>query len=118
MDIEKLREYCLSKKKVAESFPFDDVTLVFKVLDKMFALTNLYGDLSINLKCKPDKVVELREKYKAVNPGYHMNKNHWNTIMIDGTIDDNLIKSWIDDSYTLVVSKMSKIKQQELEIIK
>jgi len=118
VNIEKLRKYCLSKNKVTESFPFDNVTLVFKVLDKMFALTNLDGDLSINLKCSPDKVVELREKQNAVKPGYHMNKNHWNTIEIDGTIDDNLIKSWIDDSYALVVSKMSKIKQQELEIIK
>ncbi len=74
MNIETIREYCLSKKGVSECFPFDEDTLVFKVMDKMFALTNLKGDLSINLKCDPEKSVELREHYASVKPGYHMNK--------------------------------------------
>lgn len=80
MNIEELREYCISKKDVTESFPFDETTLVFKVRGKMFALTDLEGELSINLKCDPDLAIELREKYPAVQPGYHMNKKHWNTI--------------------------------------
>ncbi|MFZ4400651.1 MAG: MmcQ/YjbR family DNA-binding protein [Bacteroidales bacterium] len=103
MNIEELREYCLLKKGTIECFPFDDVTLVFKVSGKMFALTNLDGDLSINLKCDPEKAVELREQFPAVKPGYHMNKKLWNTVEIDGSIRDDLIKNWIDDSYDLVV---------------
>jgi len=113
MDIEKFRAYCLAKKGVTENFPFDDTTLVMKVLDKMFALGNLDGDLNINLKCNPEKAVELREQYPAVKPGYHMNKKHWNTIEVDGSIATGTIENWIDDSYNLVVSKMTK-KQREL----
>jgi predicted DNA-binding protein (MmcQ/YjbR family) len=113
MNIEEFRTYCLAKKAVTEGFPFDDTTLVMKVSDKMFALANLDGDLSINLKCVPEKALELREQYPAVLPGYHMNKKHWNTVKIDGSIPDKIIKSWIDDSYNLVISKMSK-KQKEI----
>lgn len=112
MNIEEFRNYCLSKKAVSESFPFDDTTLVMKVLDKIFALANLDGVLSINLKCVPEKASELREQYPAVQAGYHMNKKHWNTVVIDDSIPDSLIKEWIDDSYNLVVSKMTK-KQRE-----
>jgi predicted DNA-binding protein (MmcQ/YjbR family) len=106
MNIEELRKYCLSKKGVSECFPFDETTLVFKVRDKMFALTDLEGDLSINLKCDPDLAVELREKYPAVLPGYHMNKKHWNTVIIDGRIPDRLIREWIDHSYQMVIDKL------------
>ncbi len=113
MNIEKFREYCLAKKAVSESFPFDDTTLVLKVLNKMFALANLDGDLRINLKCNPEKAIELREQYLAVKPGYHMNKKHWNTIEVDGSISTQKIEEWIDDSYHLIVSKMTR-KQQEL----
>ena len=81
MDIESLREYCISKKNVTESFPFGDDTLVFKTDGKIFALVNLEGDLSINLKCEPAFAMELRERYTSVTPGYHMNKKHWNTII-------------------------------------
>jgi predicted DNA-binding protein (MmcQ/YjbR family) len=105
MNIESLREYCISKKNVIESFPFDDETLVFKAGEKIFALVNLYGDLSINLKCDPSLATELRERYPSVIPGYHMNKKHWNTVMIDGTIPDKEIFSWIDHSYNLVMKK-------------
>lgn len=108
MDIVELRDYCISKPNVTESFPFDEDTLVFKVNGKMFALTNLTGDLTINLKCNPEKAIELREMYPAVEPGYHMNKQHWNTIRIDGSISTSLIKEWIDHSYSLVNKRKSK----------
>lgn len=115
MNIEEFRDYCLSKKGVTESFPFDETTLVMKVMDKMFALGNLDGPLSINLKCDPEKAIELREQYPAVKPGYHMSKKHWNTVEMDGSVDLKTVHSWIDDSYNLVVVKMTKKKQQELK---
>ncbi len=108
MNIENLREYCLRKNSTTESFPFDEITLVFKVKNKMFALTNIEGSLNINLKCEPEKAIELRERYSAVKPGFHMNKQLWNTVEIDGSIDDKLIKEWIDDSYRLIVEKLPK----------
>ncbi len=112
MNIEEIREYCLKKQGVADGFPFDEVTLVFKVAGKMFALANLDGELSINLKCNPEKAIELREQYPSVIPGYHMNKVHWNTIIMDGSISDKLVKEWIDHSYELVKSSLPlKIRQ-------
>ena len=114
MNIEELLEYCLSKKGATESFPFDETTLVFKVLDRIFALTDLEGALSINLKCDPEKAVELREIYPSVIPGYHMNKKHWNTVKIDGSIPDKLIREWIDHSYELVVSHLTTGKKRKL----
>lgn len=108
MNIEELREYCLSKNGATECFPFDDVTLVFKVCDKMFALTSLDKDLSINLKCDPEKAIELREKYSFVIPGYHMNKKYWNTIIIDYSVPDHLIIELVDHSYDEVVNKLPK----------
>lgn len=101
MNIEILREYCISKKNVTEGFPFGDDTLVFKVNGKVFAMVNLDGDLAINLKCDPALAIELREQYSSVIPGYHTNKKHWNTVMLDGTIPDKLVFSWIDHSYQL-----------------
>ena len=114
MNIEELREYCLSKKETTESFPFDKETLVFKVFDKMFALTNLEGDLHVNLKCDPEKAIELREKYSSVIPGYHMNKKYWNTVIIDGSVSDQLIREWIDHSYNEVVKKLPGVKKNLL----
>jgi predicted DNA-binding protein (MmcQ/YjbR family) len=114
MNIEELRKYCLSKKGVTESFPFDEVTLVFKVMDKIFALVNIDSDLSINLKCQPEKALELREHFHAVIPGYHMNKTHWNTVNIDGSIEDKHIYIWIDDSYNLIVSSLTKKQREQL----
>lgn len=105
MNIEILREYCISKRDVTESFPFGDDTLVFKIKGRIFALVNLEGDLSINLKCDPVLAIELRERYSSVIPGYHMNKKHWNTINIDGSVPDKEIFSWIDHSYNLVLIK-------------
>ena len=112
MNIEILREYCIAKKNVTESFPFGDDTLVFKTEGRIFALVNLEGDLSINLKCDPARAIELRERYSSVIPGYHMNKKHWNTIYIDGSVPDKEVFSWIDHSYDLVLNK----KQPDLKI--
>lgn len=105
MNIESLREYCIAKTSVTESLPFGDDTLVFKANGKIFALVNLDGDLSINLKCDPSLAIELRERYTSVTPGYHMNKKHWNTIFCDGTVPDKEIFSWIDHSYELASRK-------------
>jgi predicted DNA-binding protein (MmcQ/YjbR family) len=105
MDIESIRDYCISKKGASESFPFGEDTLVFKVKGKIFALVNLDGDLSINLKCDPVLAIELRERYAAVTPGYHMNKKHWNTIMLNGFVPDKEIFAWIDHSYDLIAEK-------------
>ena len=105
MDIETLRDYCISKKDSKESFPFGVDTLVFKVKEKIFALVNLDGNLSINLKCDPAFAIDLRERYSSVTPGYHMNKKHWNSILLDGSIPDREVFSWIDHSYDLITSK-------------
>jgi len=105
MDIESLRDYCISKKNATESFPFGDDTLVFKTNGKIFALVNLEGDLSINLKCDPVFAIELRERFTSVTPGYHMNKKHWNTVQLDGSVPDKEIFSWIDHSYEQVTGK-------------
>lgn len=115
MNIEELRAYCLSLKGVTEDFPFDENTLVFKVVGKMFCLTDLEGDFTINVKNEPEKNIELREEYQAIKPGYHMNKVHWNTIEIDGSIPDDVIKNLIDESYDLVVMKLTKQEQLKLK---
>lgn len=114
MNIEELREYCISKKGVTENFPFDEVTLVFKVGGKMFALTNLDGEPSVNLKCDPEKAIELREQYSAIIPGYHMSKIHWNTVYMDRSLPENLIKELIDLSYELVLASLPKAKRNEV----
>jgi len=108
MDIETFRHYCLQKAYVSESFPFDETTLVMKVRDKIFAITDLNNDFQIALKCDPEKAIERREQFFAVKPGYHLNKTHWNTILIDGSIPDSTLKDWIDESYELIVSKFPK----------
>jgi predicted DNA-binding protein (MmcQ/YjbR family) len=117
MNIEDIRLFCLNKKGVTESFPFDDTTLVFKVVGKMFALLNLADNQSVNLKCDPDEALELREHYSAVLPGYHMNKKLWNTIILNDSIPDNLLLQWIDDSYDLIVENMTKKLRAELNNI-
>ena len=105
MDIVNLREYCISKEGTSESFPFGDDTLVFKVKGKIFAMMNLEGELNLNLKCNPDMAIDLRERYSSVSGAYHMNKKHWNTIIIDGSVPDKEIFLWIDHSYELVNGK-------------
>ena len=115
MDIETLRSYCISKKGVSEDFPFDDVTLVFKVMGKMFALVSLERlPLQVNLKCNPEKAIALREEHDgAILPGYHMSKVHWNTLIVE-KISPKLILELIDHSYDLVVSKLTKKLKDEL----
>lgn len=116
MNIEQIREYCLKKKGVKEEFPFDEETLVFKVLGKIFLLASLESvPLQINLKCDPEKAIDLREEYDTVQPGYHMNKKHWNTVIIDGTISEQKIKEWIDDSYYLVSAGLKKSDLKKLK---
>lgn len=111
MNIEAYRKYCLSKKGVTEEFPFGEQTLVFKVMGKMFALTDVEVFESVNLKVEPEMGIELREKYSSVLPGYHMNKKHWITVMMDGSIGDKLISQWIDNSYNLVSASLPKKDQ-------
>ncbi|UYQ94896.1 MmcQ/YjbR family DNA-binding protein [Chitinophaga horti] len=115
MNLEKFRDYCLSLKGTSEKFPFDESTLVFYVMNKMFALTSVEFFASANLKCDPDLAVELRERYAAVEPGYHMNKKHWNTVLMDGTIPDKLILEWTKHSYDLVVAGLTKKDRAALE---
>ncbi len=115
MDVENIREYCLKKKYVTEDLPFDDETLVFKVAGKMFCLLSLTMPPRMNLKCDPELAVELREKYESVSPGYHMNKNHWNTIKLNNTIPVKILKEWIDNSYNLVYKNISKKQKEELK---
>jgi len=115
MNAEELREYCLSLKGVTEDLPFDDETLVFKVAGKMFCLMSLDGPLSVNLKNEPEKNIELREQYTSIKPGYHMSKIHWNTVEIDGSLPDDLVKTLIDESYDLVVMKLNRHEQQLLK---
>ncbi|MCP4440139.1 MAG: MmcQ/YjbR family DNA-binding protein [Aureispira sp.] len=119
MNIEDYREYCLAKPGTTEDLPFDEDTLVFKVMGKMFALTSLSStDFTVNLKCDPDKAIELREEYDEIKPGYHMNKKHWNTVTFDGDLSDNLLKELIDHSYEMVVKKMTKKLREELKNLK
>jgi len=104
MNIESLREYCLSKPGVEETLPFGPTTLVYKARGKIFLLTGLDDEqLSFNVKCDPELAIELREQYPCVQPGYHMNKKHWNTIVVDGSVSIKQLKEWIDHSYDLVV---------------
>jgi len=115
MNIEALREYCLSKKAVTEDFPFGESTLVFRVKNKIFLLASLDASpLQFNAKCEPDKAVELREKYDAVQPGYHMNKKHWNTVTVDGSASGKLLREWIDHSYEQVVKGLTRAQKADL----
>jgi predicted DNA-binding protein (MmcQ/YjbR family) len=115
MNIEQLREYCLMKKDTTESFPFGNDTLVFKVRGKIFLLASLNrSQLQFNVKCDPEKAIELREQFDAIQPGYHMNKKLWNTIVIDGSVPQKLIKEMIDDSYFLIVRSLPKKEQSSL----
>jgi len=115
MNIESLRTYCLKKKGVTEEFPFGPDTLVFKVKGKVFLLTSLDSEtFRFNVKCDPDKAIELRERYYAIQPGYHMNKKHWNTVIVDGRLSQQLLREMIDDSYELVVQSLPKKTREGL----
>ena len=119
MNLETYYEYCLSKKGVTEHFPFDEDTLVFKVGGKMFALSSLSqwekGQPSVNLKCDPERAEELRAEYDEIQPGFHMSKTHWNTIAVNESVSDALVKELIDHSYELVFKSLTKKLQNEIQ---
>ena len=116
MSIEEYRDYCIKKKAVTESFPFDEKTLVFKVGGKMFALTDIEEFNSINLKCDPLRAIQLREKYSAVRPGWHMNKTHWNTVEVNNDLNDDELLELIDHSYELIVSSLTNKARLEHDL--
>lgn len=115
MNIEDYRDYCLSLPGTTEGFPFDGSTLVFKVMGKIYALTNVDKFEFINLKCDPEEAVLLRERYPEVKPGYHMSKKHWNSVYTNGDLTNKQFLEWTKNSYDLVVSSLSKKKQEELK---
>jgi predicted DNA-binding protein (MmcQ/YjbR family) len=117
MNIEEFRDYCLAKPGTSESFPFDNNTLVFKVMGKMFTACDVDEFISFNAKCDPEKAIAYREKYHGINPGYHMNKRHWNTIETDGSVPDDVMRYLINHSYELVVSKLPKKDREALKKI-
>ena len=115
MDLATFREYCLSKPQVTEGTPFGETVLVFKVAGKMFALAALDEvPATANLKCDPDRALELRDRYEQVKPGYHMNKKHWNTVEIDNGIPERELRGMIDHSYDLVVKSLPKAQGEKL----
>lgn len=114
MNIEEFRDYCIAKKGVTEESPFGPDTLVFKVMGKMYALSNMANFEFINLKCDPDKAIDLREQYHAIRPGYHMNKQLWNSVYVEDDVTDQLIYELIDHSYELVVESLTKKLKTEL----
>ena len=115
MNIEEFRVYCLGKPMVTEEFPFDETTLVFKVCGKIFALTGLEQvEFEVNLKCDPERALELREEYESISAGFHMNKKHWNTLRVDGSFPDDLFRDLIDHSYDMVVKGLPKHLRDQL----
>ena len=116
MNLEELRDYCISKKGVEETLPFGPDTLVYKVMGKVFLLTGLeYNPVQFNIKCDPEKAIELREHYPCVIPAYHMNKKHWVTVIADGSASNKLMEEWINDSYNLVVAGLTKKDKEKLK---
>lgn len=115
MNVLQYRNFCIALPGTTEEFPFDENTLVFKVMGKIFTICDVDEFESINLKCDPLKAIELREMYPAVNPGYHMNKKHWNTVEMDGSLPDDIIEEWILESYDLVVKGLTKSQKTELQ---
>lgn len=115
MNLDKFRTYCLSRKGATEDFPFDDTTMTFRVGEKMFALIDIESTpFRFNLKCDPERALELREEYECIKPGWHMNKKHWNTVVPDDTIDDAFVYELIDHSYDLIFSKLKKSVREEI----
>jgi len=114
MNIEELTEFCQSLEGVTTEVLWENV-LVFKVGGKMFCFAPLDEELRMNLKCDPEEAIELRERFQAVLPGYHMNKKYWNTVLIDGSVSDNLLKIWIGNSYRLVLAKLSSNQRKVLK---
>lgn len=116
MDLPQVIAFCLAQKGVEETTPFGPEVLVYKVIGKMFAATDPDSFPSrINLKCDPDRALELREQYASVQPGWHMNKKHWNTIVLDGELPNDLVRELVEHSYELVVKGLTKAQRAELE---
>ena len=115
MYIDEFRDYCLVKPGVTEETPFGPDTLVMKVMNKVFALTGIVDYEFINLKCEPEKAAELREQYEGIRPGWHMNKTHWNSVFVDGSVPENLMRELIDHSYELIVDSLPKKLKEELK---
>jgi predicted DNA-binding protein (MmcQ/YjbR family) len=119
MNIEEIRDYCLAKPGVTEGFPFNDTALVFKVMNKMFALLDLSEDSrGISLKCDPELAIELREQHSEVTPAWHFNKQQWNSVYYRGSVPRDLVLDLIDHSYELVVQGLKKKDREELESLK
>ena len=115
MTFDELRDYCLSKHATTESLPFDEQTLVFKVSGKLFALSDIEArPVRVNLKCDPERAIELREQHTAVQPAFHMNKRHWNSVTSDGSIRDSFLRELIDHSYERVVAGLPKAIRESL----
>lgn len=118
MDIEQFRTYALSKKGTTEDFPFDEVTLCLRVMGKIFAITGLDSEqFTVNLKCDPDRAIELREQYPEVQPGWHMSKKHWNTVDFEGSLDGATLRELIDHSYDQVVKTLKKSEKEALNAL-
>lgn len=118
LTLDALKAYCLAKPGSSAGYPFGEGALVFKVLDRMFGLiSEEAAPLRINLKCDPDDALALRKQYEAILPGYHMNKKHWNTLVLDGSLPERLVHELIDHSYDLVVKKMSQAQQRSLRAL-
>lgn len=116
MTIDSFREYCLSKKGVTEDFPFDEVTLCLRVAGKIFAITGLDSEaFTVNLKCEPDYAEDLRERHPEVQPGWHMNKKHWNTVDFEGALDEKMLRHLVDHSYEQVVKTLKKAERAALD---
>jgi len=116
MNLEEVREHCLAKFGVEECLPFDEDTPVYKVGGKIFLLMSLDQPFSINIKCDPEKAIDLRERYDDIIPGWHMNKKHWNTVILEGSLSAHLIKEMIDASYRLVILGLPKSQQEKFNI--
>lgn len=115
MNIEEIRDYCLVKPGVTEGLPFGQDTLVFKVGAKLFLLTSLSQGDRFNVKCEPEHAIELREQHPEVQPGYHMNKKHWNTVHTDGNLTRRQICDMIDHSYKLVLNGLPKNIREQIK---
>ncbi|HRE57775.1 MAG TPA: MmcQ/YjbR family DNA-binding protein [Candidatus Kapabacteria bacterium] len=117
MNYDIIREYCLQKKATTFDFPFDEEVMACRVAGKIFVLMSIFQfPVSINVKCDPEKAIDLRERYDAVKPGYHMNKIHWNTVICDGSLTDAIIFSFIDHSYEMVVQSLPKKVRNQLQL--
>ena len=117
MNIEHLLDHCMAKKGVEETFPFGPDTLVFKVMGKMFALISLSNPNQVNLKCNPEKAIDYRANFMAVFPAFHMSKSHWNTVQFNEDVSDSLILEMVNDSYNLVIAKLTKKLKSELDLL-